>query len=184
MKKLIKEIKSWVKENCFNAEHLVRTAYWVKKIEPKADEAVVIAALTHDADRGLLTIETTTFPEDTGEEISEFYLKHCFNCAKIVGKLLEEKEADKKLIKKVKNLIEKHEFGGTYEQNLVKDADSISFLEVNAPIFISFIPEKRTKDEVKRKFDWMFNRISSPKAKRLAKPFYEKAIAELEKVED
>ena len=41
-----------------------------------------------------------------------------------------------------------------------------------------------SKEEVKRKFDWMFNRISLPKAKRLAKPFYEKAVAELEKVED
>lgn len=182
MSRFLKQIQIWVEKNCFNAKHLVRTAYWVKKLDPKADEAVVIAALTHDVDRGLLTLDTATFPEDTSDNTTEFYRKHCQNCAKIVGKLLKEKGADKELINKVKKLIEKHEFGGTYEQNLVKDADSLSFLEVLTPLFISFIPERRTVEQNRRKFSEMFERITLLKAKKLAKPFYKKAMAELEKI--
>ncbi len=135
MSKLYQDTKRWVEENCFNAKHLVRSAYWVKKLEPKANKAVLIAALTHDVDRGLSRLEN-------------------------------------------------HEFGGTYEQDLVRDADSISFLEVAPPAFIKFIPQKRTKDEVRIKFKFMYERITLPKAKKLAKSFLKKAMAELEKVKE
>jgi len=183
MKKLLKEVRKWVKDNYSNANHLVRSAYWVKKLDPKADEAVIIAALTHDMERAFPGPDEVKFLTGyTDEEYLELCRKHSLRSAKIVEKFLKEKGAKRKLINKVKKLIEQHEFGGTYEQNLVKDADSISFLETNAPIFIGFIPEKRTKEEVRKKLEWMFSRISLPKAKKLAKPLYEKAIAELEKV--
>lgn len=179
----MKEVKKWVEDNYFNADHLVRSAYWVKKLDPKADEAVIIAALTHDMERAFPGSDEVKFLSGyTDDEYTKLYKKHSLRSAKIVGKFLKEKGVGSKLINKIKELIKQHEIGGTYEQNLVKDADSISFLEINAPIFISFIPEKRTKEEVRKKFDWMFNRISLPKAKKLAKPFYKKAIAELEKV--
>lgn len=185
MKKLLQEVRKWVEDNYFNANHLVRSVHWVKKLDPKADEATIIAALTHDMERAFPGPNEVKFLTGyTDEEYLELCRRHSLRSAKIVGNFLKEKGAKSKLINKVKELIKQHEFGGAYEQDLIKDADSISFLEANAPIFISFIPEKRTKEEVRKKFDWMFNRISLPKAKRLAKPFYEKAVAELEKVED
>lgn len=185
MSRLYQDTKKWVEENCFNAKHLIRTAYWVKKLDPKVDEAVLLAALTHDVDRGLSGLRKVRFPKGlTDKEYVHFYKKHSLEAAKIVADFLKKEEASERLIKKVKNLIENHEFGGTYEQDLVRDADSISFLEVAPPAFIRFIPQKRTKDEVRRKFKFMFERITLPEAKKIAKPFFEKAITELEKVKE
>lgn len=182
MKSLLEETKKWI-EKSYNYKHLERSGYWVKKLDPKVDEAVLIAALTHDMDRAFTKPDDIKFPKGISKrKYNELYKKHGLGAARIVGEFLDEKGANKKLISKVKKLIEKHEFGGTYEENLVKDADSLSFLENNISVFIGFIPEKITKEDVKRKFNYMFNRISSPKAKQMAKPFYKKAMKELEKV--
>ena len=36
------------------------------------------------------------------------------------------------------------------------------------------------KDKIKEKFDWMFNRITFDKAKKISRPMYQKAIKKLE----
>ena len=38
------------------------------------------------------------------------------------------------------------------------------------------------KEKIQQKFDWMYTRISSEKAKQIVKPWYEKAIKELEPI--
>jgi hypothetical protein len=95
-----------------------------------------------------------------------------------------KKGMDKKFIAKVKKLIVVHETGGTYDENLIKDADSISFLEVNSPMFINWIPKRLTAEQVREKFNYMFNRITLPKAKDLAKPFYESSLKKLGNLKD
>src|SRR3989344_1580256 len=82
-------------------------------------------------------------------------------------------------IERVKYLISKHEVGGDDDQNLLKDADSLSFVENNADFFISRL-DKLGYEKIKEKFDWMFNRITDQKAKEIAKPFYENMIYQLE----
>ena len=67
------------------------------------------------------------------------------------------------------------EEGGNEEADLIKDADSISYLENNAIKHIKLIG-KLSKDRIKNKVDWMYNRISSKKAKSLAEPFYKEAM--------
>ncbi|MCJ7793286.1 MAG: HD domain-containing protein [Candidatus Marinimicrobia bacterium] len=182
MKNLLEETEKWIKKGP-NVLHLRRTGYWVKKMDPDVDEAVLIAALTHDMDRAFAGPDEIKFPSGLSQKkYNELYKKHGLRAARIVGEFLEEKGVDKKFISKVKKLIEKHEFGGTDEENLVKDADSLSFLENNISVFIGFIPKSRDKKDIERKFEYMFNRISSPKAKQMAKSFYEKAKVELEKV--
>jgi hypothetical protein len=38
---------------------------------------------------------------------------------------------------------------------------------------------KETEERVKLKFDWMYNRITSQKAKKIAYPLYKKSINKL-----
>lgn len=76
-------------------------------------------------------------------------------------------------------MISKHEVGGDDDQNLVKDADSISFLENNVDVFLSEHVQKSGKEKVRDKFNWMFDRITGEKAKELARPLYEEAIRRL-----
>jgi len=73
-------------------------------------------------------------------------------------------------------MILKHEFGGDEESNLIKDADSISYLEINVLQHIKKLVVVFNKNKIKRKTDWMFERISSENAKQIAKPFYKEAI--------
>lgn len=183
---LVQEVQRWVEENFprfGKVEHLIRSAYWVKQLDPEIGEAVVIAAMAHDMERAFPGPDSPSLKSGyTPEEYQEYLIEHSFRSAKIVGDFLRGQGADKGLVEKVENLIKSHEFGGSYEQNLVADADSISFLEVTASLFISWIPERRTKHEVREKFILMYNRIKLPKAQELAKPFFEKAMEELEKV--
>ena len=92
--------------------------------------------------------------------------------------LLLKNGAEKDVVRRAKMLVSRHEEGGNEEQDLLKDADSISFLETNVAHFIGMIP-LLGYDKVRVKFDYMYNRITSEKAKEIALPMYENAINEL-----
>ena len=97
----------------------------------------------------------------------------------MVGDFLAAEGASKKLINSVKELIGRHEVGGNKDQNLLKDADSVSFFENNIEYFVTKQVEKTNREKVKEKFDWMFNRITSAKAKKSARPWYENGLKKL-----
>ena len=180
-KDLIAKIQKWVEENYSNADHLVRTGYWIKKLYPKVDDALIVAAITHDIERAFKDDKNPPSPEfggaKWGDDIYDRW--HSERSAKFVSEFLKEEGVDKAFINKVSKLISHHEHGGWKEADILKDADSLSFLEVNVDMFISWIPEKLSKEEVREKFDYMFNRISGRKAKDIAKPLYEKALEKL-----
>lgn len=181
--KIIKIVEGWIKKTYDNADHLLRTGDWLKKLNPKADLASVLAAITHDIERAFPEDMTPPSPEIKRAkwDDEEYNLWHGKRSAEFAEKFLLESGVDnQQLINKIKRLIVYHERGGDSETDLIKDADSLSFLEINVSLFISWIPEKATKAEIKEKFDYMFNRISSKKAKKLALPFYKRAIRALE----
>lgn len=183
-KDLIGKVEKWVRDVYENADHLIRTGYWVKKLNPKASDALYIAAITHDIERAFKEGRKPPSPETKGAKWDDhkYSMFHGKRSAKFVIEFLKKVKAGSNLIKEVSKLVIVHEEGGWKEADILRDADSISFLEVNVPRFISWIPEKLTKEEVREKFDYMFKRIGSNKAKQIAQPFYDQAIIELEKV--
>jgi hypothetical protein len=182
--KIIKDCEKWVLNIYTNGNHLVRTGYWVRRLDENASPELVIACVTHDIERAFPQGREPRGSSETGAGVNwedkAYNLWHGKRSAKIVGEFLVKKGMDKKFIAKVKRLIVVHEMGGTYEENLIKDADSISFLEINGPLFISWIPKKYTANQVREKFDYMYNRITLPKANNLAKPFYESSLKKLD----
>ncbi len=159
-----------------STKHFERTVYWVKQLKTDADEPILIAAYSHDIARAFRkksSIELFGKKEMNDKEILK---KHQEEGAKIVVGFLKKEGYDEKSIKRVSDMIRHHEEGGDEESNLVKDADSISYLEINAPKHIKLV-KILGKDKIKRKIDWMYNRISSKKAKLLAKPYYEKVVS-------
>ena len=186
MSELFKKVKSFVDESFqydqAQIRHFDRTVYWLQQLHPAADEVLLIAAYAHDIERAFRS------PEDSHESSGKKFTdkdaleKHQKVGAQIIGDFLMKNGADNMVIEKVKHLISAHEVGGDEDQNILKDSDSLSFLENNAAIFIPRL-KKLGYDKIKEKFDWMFNRISSSGAKRIAKPFYDKMIAELEEAE-
>lgn len=151
-------------------EHFARTLYWACQLKPDADQSVQIAAYAHDTGRALTKYDKGAFLLD-----EEALKKHQESGALEIYNFLLRKGANVELAKKVRSLIASHEVGGNEEQNLIKDADSISYFEVNVLKHINRTDEF-SKEEIGAKFDRMYNRISSKKAKNIAKPLYEKAI--------
>jgi hypothetical protein len=180
-----KEVENFVKESFTKKgeqsqiPHFENTVFWIKELNPKADEALLISAIAHDIERAFKSEEDKE--KQKGLKLTDLgYLRpHEEKGAEIISEFLKKQGADKSLIEKVKHLVSRHEEGGDHDQNLLKDADSLSFFEKNVAIFIK---KAKEKERTKQKFDWMFSRISSEKAKKIAKPLYEKAITELNKI--
>ncbi|MCB9802929.1 DUF4202 family protein [Candidatus Nomurabacteria bacterium] len=161
-------------------KHFLRTVYWLEQLKPNADEALKIAAVAHDIERAFRKQDyANVFNSEKGFASDEHLSYHQTEGAKIISEFLKKEGADKKIVERVKMLVEKHEIGGNEDQNLVKDADSVSFFENNANHFIEVKVKQTSKEKVKDKFDWMFNRITSDKAKELAKPWYEEGLHKL-----
>lgn len=181
MLNLFKKTKKFVKESFKNKDqmlHFNRTVYWLKVLKPNVDEAFLIAAIGHDIERAFK--KDNPFENSKKKFTDEGHLKnHQEEGAKILEKFLKKQKANLEVIKKVKHLVLSHEIGGDTDQNILKDADSLSFLENNANIFLDRL-DKLGYDKVKEKFDWMYFRITSAKAKKIGKPFYIKIIKKLD----
>jgi hypothetical protein len=166
----------WI-EPYWNAEHLVRTRDWLLALEPDAAESLRLAALTHDMERH--------FPGGPVEDLSgepeansEYRRLHSERSAEIVGEWLIGERASDELVSDVRRLILAHETGGTPDEDLVQAADSLSFLEVNAPVVARWFTSGRcSRGRSKAQLQWMLARIRVPGARELAQPLYEGALA-------
>lgn len=161
--------------------HYERTVFWIKQLDSDVDLALQVAAYGHDVERAFNKNENKKkyLIYDNPRDLT----KHQEDSGQVMYEFLIRQGVEKKFAKKVKEAISRHEVGGTEDQNLLKDADSISYLDVNAPKHVEWLGEI-PYSEIKEKFDWMFARITSDKAKRIAKPFYEKALKTLEKAKE
>ena len=173
---------AWV-EPYWNAEHLVRARDWVIELEPDAGEALRLAALTHDMERhvpGGPIQDLADWPEDGAEE--EYRRLHAERSARIVGEWLREHGASHGLVADVERLVAAHETGGAPDEDLVQAADSLSFLEVNPKVLVRWYTSGRAgKERAKAQARWMFERIRIERARELARPMYEEAIATVDR---
>jgi hypothetical protein len=166
----------WI-EPYWNAEHLVRTRDRLLELDPEAGEALRLAALTHDMERH--------FPGGPGADLSvpleadlEYHRLHSERSAEIVGRWLAGEGAGEELVRDVERLIVAHEFGGAPEEDLLQAADSLSFHEVNAPLVAGWFTSGRcSRERAKEQHRWMYERIRPARARVLARPLYEEALA-------
>ena len=163
--------------------HCERTVYWFEQLYPNMTQAMKMAAYAHDIERSI--------PIRTGEKpfvgggpsrsvINEDRLiYHQTRSAIITKDILLKMNVPAVLLEDVYYLVLKHEQGGNFEQNLLKDADSLSFLENNINWFLTRIVPKIGKTAVKEKFVWMYERITNKDAKILAEPMVQTALSKL-----
>lgn len=179
---MLDKVKQFVNEsfgkgvNEKGSEHFEQTIYWTRQLKPDADEPILIAAYAHDIARAFRKENSEeTFQNKEFDDL-EILKEHQEEGARIMADFLRKEGYDESSIKRVYDMILHHEEGGDEESNLIKDADSISYLETNAVKHTKLI-NNLGKDKIKNKIDWMYNRISSDKAKELAKPLYEKVLS-------
>ncbi len=161
--------------------HVLRTVHWVKRLKPDADEALLVAAVAHDIERALRKHESydKITKSDKGFRSDEHLTHHQGEGARIIGEYLEQIGADPGTVERVRMLVSRHEIGGNDDQNVLKDADSISFFENIADYFVSKKVGETGWEKVKDKFDWMYDRITSDKAKEFARQGYEESVKKL-----
>jgi hypothetical protein len=164
----------------WNADHLERTRDWLVVLDPDAGEAARLAALTHDMERhfpGGPIQDLAVWPED---EV-EYRQLHSERSAQIVGDWLRREGAGDRIVAEVERLIRVHETGGAPDEDVLQAADSLSFLEVNPQVLAGWFTSGRaSRERAKAQARWMFERIRLERARELARPLYEEAIAVVE----
>jgi len=163
----------------FLARHLVRTRDWVVRLDPAADLALRIAALTHDIERRVPGGPRLDPWRQTWDEPG-YLLAHSIRSAQIVGVWLAENGAPADVCASVERLILHHEIGGYPEADLLQAADSLSFLEVNGHRPRVWVEEGRCDvASAQAKLDWMRDRITVAAARPAAARFHAAASAKL-----
>jgi hypothetical protein len=178
--RLIALASQWVLEKYpYNSYHLLQSLAWLDRIAPGSSEAVRLATLTHDMERAFPGPDQPSMKDFNDHD---YYVAHSDRSARFVCAWLREQAADEGLVAEVDALIRAHEVGGWPEANLVQAADSLSFLETNIDLFLGMVESgKRSADEVRKKFDFSYDRIQVPHAKAIALPLYERALERLER---
>jgi CDP-L-myo-inositol myo-inositolphosphotransferase len=111
-------------------EHALNVLKWVNRLKPDADFPLHIASIGHDIERALpeQKVQRMNFPS-----YDDFKRAHAENSAKIVDEILSMYPIAQDVIERVHYLIANHEFGkeGDIDLATLKDADSLSFFEIN-----------------------------------------------------
>jgi len=146
----------------FEVTHAQLVHKWVLILKPDADEALQIAALSHDIDRAITGITEKDLKDFS--KIAEFKKEHAERSAQFISEILEKHKYPNAIISKVKLLVTNHEVGGDEESDILKNADSLAYFEYNIPSYLKRNGQERTKEKI----NFMFVRMS-PKAKKIVK---------------
>lgn len=133
--------------------HSKNTREWVLKLKPQADMALQIAALGHDIERSIIErkIKRANYTN-----YNDFKLAHSRNSANILYELLSKFNINSNIIERVTYLVLNHEFGGNPDANILRDADSISYFDVNLPYYF----QRHSEEETVFRIKWGYNKLS------------------------
>jgi len=156
-------------------DHSESALRWVLILKPDADEALQIAALSHDIDRGITGITEKDCKDYS--KIKEFKKEHAIRSAKFIGELMKKQGYNPTAIKKVKHLVESHEEGGDEEQNILMQADSLAYFELNIPMYL----DRYGREQTIKKIQFMYKRLSEKARQSIHQIKFAKNINELVK---
>ncbi len=134
--------------------HSRNTLEWLLKFKPDADIALRIAALGHDTERAL---EHRKVKRRDYADYDSFKEAHAEKSAKVLAGIMKECNIHSELIDDVVFLVRHHETGGDPRADLLRDADSVSFFQVNLPFFYA----RNGVEETRMRCRWGLKRLSS-----------------------
>ncbi len=140
--------------------HANNTLKWLLRLKTDAGEALQLAALGHDIDRA--TPERVRREEHP--DYDAFKAAHARRGARLLRGILEDCGVESAIVKEVCRLVELHEVGGDPGSDLLQDADSISYFDVNLPLYY----QREGWDETKRRSHWGYRRLT-PRAQEIVK---------------
>ncbi len=141
--------------------HAHNTLQWLLKLNPGADQALQIAALAHDIDRAVTErkVHRADYPD-----FEAFKAAHAENSVTLLREFLNAHGVEQSIARESCRLVRLHEIGGCPRSDLLKDADSLSYFEVNLPLYF----QREGWTETKRRTLWGYRRLS-PEARPVAR---------------
>jgi hypothetical protein len=133
--------------------HADNTLEWLLCLEPDAGDALQLAALAHDIDRAIEEIKVRRADFD---DYNVFKAAHARNGAKILRPILNACGVAGDIVDETCRLVEVHEVGGDPRSDLLKDADSISYFDVNLPLYY----QREGWAETQRRSLWGYRRLT------------------------
>jgi hypothetical protein len=132
--------------------HAKNTLEWLLKFKPDADEGLKIAALGHDIERA---VEKRKVRRQDYKSYDAFKHAHALNSAKILAEIMEDCKIEKELVDDIFTLVSQHETGGNNRMNVLRDADSISFFQINLPYYFA----RNGVEETKERYLWGYRKL-------------------------
>jgi hypothetical protein len=134
--------------------HSTNTLEWLLKLDSCADQALQLAALGHDIDRA---VEGSKVLRSDFSDYDDFKAAHARHSAEMLLEILQQcGVGDPALVDDVYRLVCSHEVGGDARSDLLVDADSLSYFDVNLPLY----RERNSREETLRRCAWGFRRLS------------------------
>ena len=141
--------------------HADNTLEWLLRLDADAGEALQLAALAHDIDRA---VEETKVKRADFDDYDVFKAAHALHGAELLRSILTDCDVAYDIENEACRLVVVHEVGGDVDADLLKDADSISYFDVNLPLYF----QREGWDETKRRSHWGYRRLT-PRAKDIVK---------------
>ena len=146
--------------------HADNTLEWLLCLEPDAGDALQLAALAHDIDRA---IEESKVRRADFDDYDAFKAAHARNGAELLRPILNACGVAGDIVDEACRLVEVHEVGGDPRSDLLKDADSISYFDVNLPLYY----QREGWQETKRRSSWGYRRLSARARELVNKTCYQ-----------
>jgi hypothetical protein len=134
--------------------HADNTLEWLLRLESDASVALQLAALAHDIDRAIeeIKVRRTNF-----DDYNAFKAAHAQHGAELLRPILSACGVARDIADEACRLVTAHEVGGDPDADLLKDADSISYFDVNLPPYY----QREGWAETKRRSLWGYRRLSA-----------------------
>src|SRR3989442_3653080 len=163
MSELIERSRTWVRDNYGkSAEHLLKAEQWLRRINPEASEALLLATLTHDMERAFPGPDSPRLDPARGPDDPIYNQAHSERSARIVSDFLREQQAPEALIADVAGLIRAHEIGGSPHAESAEAAANPRFPAIKIGFFLRRIcgpPSELPRTHVPAQIAFMCSRL-------------------------
>lgn len=174
-----RRVGGWI-EPYNQAWRMVRARDWAAYLGPQASLEVRLATVSHNNEQMFPNGPRVDKAHGRRDD-PHFLYAHASRSAEVVGVWLHgQDDVEDVELPESQRLITLHEFGGLDGADIVQAGGSVSFLETLVDAAPGWVSEGEcSAEQARRKHGYMAERIRISKARRLAEPLLEHALASL-----